>query len=323
MIFKGKDKSIFRKMMRDLEAFMGVRVITYCFMTNHFHLLIEIPDPDELAPLSEDELPAILPRISDPTAVRTVKEELKRAHAEGNEAAVAAILARYERRRGSLSQFMKELKMRMTRYMNKRLNRTGTLWESRYKSVLVEGSELALLTVAAYIDLNPVRARIVDRPEDYHWCGYSEAISGTRGSKLARKGLGVALSESLSDPEMRTDWRRTSARYRQFLYEEGEAREANEVTGESARSGFASESVVAVIGNQGQMPIRSVVRHRVRYFCDGLILGSFDFVEEVFERGKASGLLDSSRESGARKMRGANWGSLRSYRDLRKDVISS
>jgi len=137
MIFEAKDKGIFRKMLRDLEAFMGVRVVTYCFMTNHFHLLLEIPDGEELAPLSEEAFLEILPRISDPTAARSVKEELGRAHAAGNEEAVAAVLARFERRRGSLSQFMKELKMRMTRYMNKRLNRTGTLWESRYKSVLV------------------------------------------------------------------------------------------------------------------------------------------------------------------------------------------
>ena len=321
MIFEAKDKGIFRKMLRDLEAFMGVRVVTYCFMTNHFHLLLEIPDGEELAPLSEEAFLEILPRISDPTAARSVKEELGRAHAAGNEEAVAAVLARFERRRGSLSQFMKELKMRMTRYMNKRLNRTGTLWESRYKSVLVEGSELALLTVAAYIDLNPVRAGIVDRPEDYFWCGYSEAISGTRGAKRARQGLGVALSESLSDSELRTDWRRTSARYRQFLYEEGEAREANEFTKEGSRRGFSSDSVAAVVGSRGQMPIQAVVRHRVRYFCDGLILGRLDFVEEAFARGQSSGLLDPNRESGARKMRGANWGDLRTYRDLRKDVI--
>jgi hypothetical protein len=42
--------------------------------------------------------------------------------------------------------------------VNRRLERTGTLWEGRFKSVLVEGGEQALLTVAAYIDLNPVRA---------------------------------------------------------------------------------------------------------------------------------------------------------------------
>ena len=320
MIFKAKDKGIFRKMMRDLEVFMGVRVVTYCFMTNHFHLLLETPDADELAPLSEDELLSILPRISDATVVKSVKEELERAHASGDEKAVAAVLARFERRRGKLSQFMKELKMRMTRYMNKRLNRSGTLWESRYKSVLVEGSELALLTVAAYIDLNPVRAGIVDRPEDYHWCGYSEAVSGTRGAKLARRGLGVALSESLRDTEMRTDWRRTSSRYRQLLYEEGEAREANEVTREGGRRGFSSETVASVVERQGQMPIQEVVRHRVRYFCDGLILGSFEFVEEAFARGQATGLLDPNRETGARKMRGANWDKLRPYRDLRKEV---
>jgi hypothetical protein len=88
-------------------------------------LLLEVPDGEALAPLLEEAFLAILPRISDPTALRSVKEELERAHAEKSEEAVAAIRGRFERRRGSLSQFMKEMKMRMTRYMNKRLNRTG------------------------------------------------------------------------------------------------------------------------------------------------------------------------------------------------------
>ena len=52
--------------------------------------------------------------------------------------------------------------------------------------MLVEGSENALITVAAYIDLNPVRAGIIGNPEDYRWCGYGEAMSGSRGAKKAR-----------------------------------------------------------------------------------------------------------------------------------------
>ena len=66
-----------------------------------------------------------------------------------------------------------------------------------------------------------VRAGIVSNPEDYRSCAYVEALSGRRGAKLARAGLGLMLSKSLQDPDFKNDWRRTAARYRLFLYEEG------------------------------------------------------------------------------------------------------
>jgi len=321
IVFKDKDKAVFRKMMRSLEAFLGVRVVTYCFMGNHFHLLIEVPDEGDLERLSEDEILGHLEGLYEPLVVDGVRQELERAHAAGNDQHVREILDRFEKRRGQLSEFMKSFKQRITSYMNKRLKRRGTFWEGRYKSVLVEGSEMALLTVAAYIDLNPVRAGLVKRPEDYRWCGYSEAISGTRGAHLARKGLGLIMAECLSDDELRTDWRRTMNRYRQFLYEEGEAREANEITGEGARRGMESKTVEAVVDRHGAMTIPEALRCRVRYFCDGAILGSAGFVEGVFLREQANGRADPKRGSGARRMRGASWGALRSYRDLRKDVV--
>lgn len=52
-----------------------------------------------------------------------------------------------------------------------------TLWAERFKSVLVEGFGNALETVAAYIDLNPVWAGIVEDPKDYRFCGYAEAVA--------------------------------------------------------------------------------------------------------------------------------------------------
>lgn len=209
----------------------------------------------------------------------------------------------------------------MTLYMNKKLGRTGTLWEGRYKSMLVEGDELALLTMAAYIDLNPVRAGIVAKPEDYRWCGYAEAVSGSRGAKLARSGLGLALAESLHDDSIRADWRRTANRYRQFLYEEGAEREADELTGEGARRGFSEQEVEGVAESTGEMPLNAALRHRVRYFCDGAVLGTASFVEDVFVRRKEAGRFGETRQTGARKMRGAAWGDLRVLRDLQKDVI--
>lgn len=322
-VFEARDKEVFRKIMRNLEAFMGVRVVTYCVMSNHFHLLVEVPDKDELAPLSEEELLELLPRLHDGATVLGVKQELERARKAGDERWHQEILDRFEYRRGDLSFFLKELKQRVTLYMNRRLGRTGTLWEGRYKSVLVEGNETALLTIAAYIDLNPVRAGLVGRPEEYRWCGYAEALSGTRGGKLAKRGLGIVLTESLGDSDFRADWRRTQNRYRQFLFEEGEAQEANVELGEKARRGFSEEKVEAVVDRKGVMSVPEVLRHRVRYFCDGAVLGTSDFVEEVFAREKGRGLFGERRETGARKMRGAAWGELCVLRDLQVDVIGS
>lgn len=67
-----------------------------------------------------------------------------------------------------LGQLMKRLAGRQTRYHNRLEGRTGTLWESRYKSSPVD-SERYLLACSRYIELNPVRARMVAMPEDYGW----------------------------------------------------------------------------------------------------------------------------------------------------------
>jgi putative transposase len=68
------------------------------------------------------------------------------------------------------------------RYFNKRHNRSGTLWEGRYKSSLVD-SEAYLLSCMAYIDLNPVRAGLAEVPEDFNWSSYRHLI-GQKIDKL-------------------------------------------------------------------------------------------------------------------------------------------
>lgn len=71
-----------------------------------------------------------------------------------------------------LGKLMKGLAGRMTRYRNKLEGRSGTLWESRYKSSVVE-TDTYLLACSRYIELNPVRAQMVDRAQDYPWSSYS------------------------------------------------------------------------------------------------------------------------------------------------------
>jgi hypothetical protein len=72
------------------------------------------------------------------------------------------------------------------------------------------------------------------------------------------------------------------------------------------------------------MPVRQVLRNRVRYFCDGAVLGTAAFVNGIFEREQSvRNRFGEKRNSGARRMRGADWGELRVLRDLQKDVIGT
>jgi len=322
-VFGDREKEVIRKILRNQEAFTGVRVVTYCLMSNHFHLLLEVPDRKTLAPLNEDSLLAVLPLLYDGDTVEGVKQELKAARKSGNAAWHKEILDRYERRRGNLGVFLKELKQRISIYMNKRLERTGTLWEGRYKSVLVEDHERALLTISAYIDLNPVRAGLVANPEEYRWSGYGEAVGGGRRALRARDGLGLMLGEALDDASFPTERRRTAARYRMFLYLHGtHITQDADRSSSSGRRGMKEAEVETVVRQEGKLSLREVLRHRVRYFCDGAVLGTAGFVNAVFEREQSRrNCFGNKRTTGARRMRGADWGELHVLRDLQRDVI--
>lgn len=72
---------------------------------------------------------------------------------------------------GSLALLMKRLAARQTRMVNKMKGASGTLWDSRYRSSLID-TERYLPACCRYIEMNPVRAGIVKRPEEYHWSSY-------------------------------------------------------------------------------------------------------------------------------------------------------
>ncbi len=78
---------------------------------------------------------------------------------------------------GGVSKLMQMLGSYYVRYINKKYERTGTLWEGRYKSTLVD-SEQYLLTVSRYIELNPVRADMVEQPAEYPWSSFRKNALG-------------------------------------------------------------------------------------------------------------------------------------------------
>jgi putative transposase len=323
-IFGAAEKRFFRSTMRRLEAFLGVRVLTYCLMSNHFHLLVEVPDPDQVEALTLESLRRRLPQLYRGAALALVTDEINRAEASaasaGSSLWLEEILVRYQARIGSLSMFLKELKQRFTQWYNTRHQRCGTLWEDRFKSVLVEGDEHALMTMAAYIELNPVRAGLVGDPKDYPWCGYAEAVAGSR---LARRNLSAmhARTRAWQGQGRQLTWREVAPVYRMHLFGKGERRLGDGHTAAGARAGIAAQRVRQVVEVEGgRLPLAELLRCRVRYFCDGAVFGSVGFVNGVFEAHRER--FGAKRESGARAMRGAeDWGGLSTLRDLRKGVF--
>ena len=144
LAFGQKEKEQFRTYMRMYENFSGCRVLSYCVMSNHFHLLLEVPRMAE-GGLSDEVLLQRLGGLYSEVVVAGVATELAEARKNSSgaddgapAARVAAIHARFTYRMHDLSEFMKGLLIRFTRWFNRMHSRSGTLWEERFKSVIVE-----------------------------------------------------------------------------------------------------------------------------------------------------------------------------------------
>jgi putative transposase len=102
------------------------------------------------------------------------------------------------RKVNGVSQMMQALGRQYVRYFNHRYKRTGTLWEGRFKSCLVE-DEGYLLHIYRYIELNPVRASIVNEPSEYVWSSYQinglGKVSSLCTPHLLYTALGAGLIE--------------------------------------------------------------------------------------------------------------------------------
>ena len=298
-IFGEEEKAFFHQIMRKQEAFTGVRVITYCIMSNHWHALVEVPSLEEI---KDAELVGRIRRFYPKQRAKELLQEFEQAldHAEnsGSDVWLNELRNRYLFRMGDLSMFVRELKERFSKGYNRQHGRRGALWEERFKSVLIEDSEDALSTIAAYIDLNPVRAGIVAHPKEYPFCGYAEA---TAGNEAARNGIRTILMNS----DQNMSWRKISSQYRMLL---------------ASSNRQTPEEVKAMPENDGKLDRNELLRCRVRYFSDGVALGSPSFVEEVFENNR--NLFSEKRKNGARKMRGGDWNDLCTLRDLTRAVAA-
>ena len=129
-----------------MAGFCGLEVITYCMMANHLHILVRVPEP---GPLTDGQLIERLEALYGTKGAPTVLA--RQAVAERGKIE-EDLRQGWLARMGDVSEFMKELKQRFSRWYNRRYDRFGTLWAERFKSVLVEDQPTSLEAVAAYID---------------------------------------------------------------------------------------------------------------------------------------------------------------------------
>jgi len=286
-LLNDEEKERFCKLMRKAEAFSGVEILTHTTLDNHWHIHLLIPPPGEL---SDGEFLERVGHLYDPRVVSMLAAELKQLRTRGDEIGVDRLRARYTYRMHDVSEFVKTLKQRFTQSYNARHKRKGTLWEDRFKSLLIEeGTGTTLATIAAYIDLNCVRAGIVEDPKDYRFCGYAEALAG---DESARRGI-QRLMRIMGRKE---DWSRAACAYREWLYVRGAQ------TGGSRRLGFSPEKVQQVIETGGTLSYAELGRCRVRYFTDGAVLGSKLYIQDVLNRHRHR--FKVQRSLGAQQTRG-------------------
>jgi REP element-mobilizing transposase RayT len=271
--FGDSEKEILRKHLHQAAEFSGVEIITYAMMSNHFHVLVRVPEQGQV---SDAEL---LRRYSvlypEPTAWRQMHIAVMASILKNGGTDAKKLRESLLRRMNDVSEFMATFKHRFAIWFNRSHKRFGHLWAERFTSTIVEGGgHFALQMVAAYIDLNPVRAGIVKDPKSYRFCGYAEAEAGNktliRGLQTTMDAQGQVLK---SDAEVLSS-------YRVALFGKGAAAKR----GDSGAARIDSEAYACVSAADGELSAVERLRHRVSWFSRGLVIGSSGFVSAHLAR---------------------------------------
>ncbi len=306
-LFDDEAKEVFIRMLFQQATFAGVDVLGYCVMSNHIHLLIRV------SPINSLSDQTLLKRYKEYYGENKIPQSslssdaLERVFKKGGTEAELA-RQRVLSRMGYLPSFMRELKQRFTIWYNLRHNNKGTIWAARYKSLIVEDDAESLTRVAAYIDLNPVRAEVVNNPKDYRWCGYAAALGGNVFMQSALCQLFAVQS----------DYAEALKNYRLILFGKGYQSKGQS---DSDKGRISADALESVIQNDGHLPIHELLRLRIRYFSDSLALGRQPFVESVYSQHRSS--FGKNRQTSGSPLPPQNWGSLHTLRNLKRRVYST
>jgi REP element-mobilizing transposase RayT len=257
-------------LIRRYAALYLVEILGFCLMGNHFHILVRvIPD---YRFTDEDILKRYVDFYGD-----------ERIFADG-------LVPSLRLKLSNLSEFMREIKVNFARFYNRRHNRRGYFWGDRFKSVIVENGE-TLINCLAYIDLNPLRAGLVECPEQYRWNSLGYHVQTNNRDQFLSTDFGLKEFNVKSKKER-------SRRYRRYVYEAGSLNRP-----EKGNFKVIEDSVLEKErSKEFELSRSDRFRYRTRYFTDSGIIGSKEFVSANYQRFK--NLFESKHEKKPKPIKG-------------------
>ncbi len=265
------EKDYLAELIKRMAGLFFTEIFGYCVMGSHFHLLVKmIPEHH----FTDEE----------------VKKRLVQFYGEKKAPVGESQLLTMRQKLANLSEFVREIKVNFTRFYNKRHGRKGYFWGDRFKSLIVEQGE-TMINCLAYIDLNPVRAGIVAKPDDYRWSSLGHHIQTENKDGLLSTDFGLKKFNVKSKKER-------IRRYRQYVYEAGAIQPGDKP--------FAKTIPEEIVGTQRKknFEISRTDRflYRTRYFTDSGIIGSKEFVSSTYRQFKH--LFASNQEKKPKAVKG-------------------
>ena len=235
------EKEFLFDLIKRLTTIYFAEALGFCIMGNHFHLLVRMHTGDDC----------------------TDEEIKKRSRLYYGEDKIGELdadqISFFREKWTSLSEYIKEIKQTFSRYYNKLHSRKGFFWSERFKSLIVDNGD-TLINCLAYIDLNPIRAGMVNRPEEYRWCSLGYHVQSN--NKDGFLSLDFGLREfGVKNKRDRLKY------YREFVYKRGKI------------AGIDKE-------RERDFELNDIdrFRYRTRYFADSGIIGSKAFVDRLYHK---------------------------------------
>jgi REP element-mobilizing transposase RayT len=248
------EKDFMLDQIKRYSALYFVEILGICIMGNHFHIIVKM-----------------LPEY------KFTDQDLKNRYMGfyGDDRVFAdGLIPSLRAKLSSLSEFVREIKVGFARYYNRRHNRRGYFWGDRFKSVIVDKGE-TLINCLAYIDLNPLRAGIVNRPEDYRWNSLGYHVQTNNRDNFLSTDFGLKEFNVKSKKER-------IRRYRRYVYEAGSVNQPEK----SSVKVIEDKVLEKERRREFELSRSDRFRYRTRYFTDSGIIGSKEFVAQNYQRFK-------------------------------------
>lgn len=248
-----------RRLIQTIEHYAAIyfcEVAAFCVMGNHYHLVVKF---EGLRDVSREELRARTRLMYPSRASQRLIDNWSIGDWE-----------HYRRRLFDVSEYMRNVQSSFARWYNHSFQRRGRFWADRFKSVYLEDPR-AVLDCMLYVELNPVRAGLVQRPED--WRGSSLILR-----ELGKDGWLTTLTKFIDQPtpeEALTEYRERIYYRGNVPTKAGQKAISDEVLDQEIARGFKTAGLF---------------RKRLGYFVDGLVIGSEEFIRDQLARLREEGL---------------------------------